>query len=143
MEHRCFLQLVFLLQLCSFSDCSKNRLINPKIIVVDKKTDNDARKHEFPFIVRLDLYQIDFIEFENGKNITTTERRTCGASVIHKNWLLTAAHCVYYKYENQNNKKLFSEIYASFNAHSQDDGIRYLIPEEDVYSHYFYGLIVN
>ena len=57
--------------------------------------------------------------------------------------VLTAAHCVYYKHENQHNKQLYSEIYASFNAHSQNDGDRYLIPVEDIYPHFDYCFIAN
>ena len=56
---------------------------------------------------------------------------------------MTAAHCVYYKHENQNNKQLYSEIIASFNAHSQDDGTGYPIPEEDVHPHFLYCFIAS
>ena len=58
-----------------------------RVVILDKKNGNDAKKHEFPFLVRLDLYQHFFAEFDNGDNVTKTERRTCGAFVIHKNWL--------------------------------------------------------
>ena len=60
-------------------------MVNP--LVVGKKTSFNATKHEFPFMVRLDLVQIHYKEYDNGENSTSEERRTCGAFVIHKNWL--------------------------------------------------------
>ena len=60
---------------------------NNRVVVVGKKSGNDAKKHEFPFMVRLDLTQFYYKTYANGENDTMEEKRTCGAFVIHKNWL--------------------------------------------------------
>ena len=65
-----------------------NKGAKPRIIPLPgQENGNAAKRHEFPFMIRLDLYKIDFIEYNNGDNITKTEQSTCGAFVIHKNWL--------------------------------------------------------
>merc|ERR1712066_940216 len=54
----------------------------------------DAQEKEFPFMVRLRIYK-------TPEDYSKSRAGTCGGTMLHDSWILTAAHCIYEHYDDE------------------------------------------
>jgi len=97
-------------------NCGRNLFNAQKFIIGG----NDVKDNEFPFMVSIQRPKDDV----NHKS--PQFKHNCGATVLNKRWILTAAHCLYNRYTSYYLSLQFLPLLVNLYAYNID--ILYVFP---------------